>query len=218
MKSLVIFSLFLFLAMSSFAQLTGYWQTENGGCYQIRQNGNEVWWAGEAPGVQRPSNIFHGAVAGNNLTGIWCDLPSSPTQGCGQSLSLRIENNNRMVKLASSSSYNGSVWTRQSGPCERSSGYWLVTAPGGWESKWIPQGTSNIYDAVWTNKNTMATVTTQMSITIDGNKFTGTRISSDDNVYCNYQGIISDDGNSIPNGTGSCGVGTTISWSAVLVK
>ncbi len=115
MKKIV--TILVLFPLSGFAQLTGYWQTENGGCYQITQDGNEVWWAGETPNAQRPTNVFHGFISGNTLVGLWCDMPSSSSQGCRESLSLRLENDNRMVKVASSASYNGNVWTRQNGPC-----------------------------------------------------------------------------------------------------
>jgi hypothetical protein len=111
--SLSIFLLLFLFPLLTFSQLTGYWQTDVGGCYQIRQNGNEIWWAGEASDIQRPKNVFHGTIAGDILTGQWCDLPSSSSQGCEETLALRIESNNRLVKISSSASYNGSVWTKQ---------------------------------------------------------------------------------------------------------
>ena len=101
----LIVQLFLFLPFSLFAQtydLTGYWQSDAGGCYQIRQSGNEVFWAGAV-------NVFHGAIAGNTLTGLWYDLPSNSYKAFGASLSTRIENNNRIVKVSESANYRGSV-------------------------------------------------------------------------------------------------------------
>lgn len=103
------------IPLLSVAQLTGYWQTENGGCYQIRQNGNEIWWAGEYVGNQRSMNVFHGTLAGNMVTGQWCDLPSNSRQGCEETLALKLENNNKLVKVASSAPYNGTTWTKQVG-------------------------------------------------------------------------------------------------------
>ena len=98
----------------SFAQLTGYWKTDVGGCYQIMQDGNEVWWIGARGPNIRSSISFHGVLAGNQLTGKWCDMPSHDKQNCGEGLSLRIENNNRMVKIGETVSYYGKVWTRSS--------------------------------------------------------------------------------------------------------
>jgi len=214
MKNLFILILLL-LSCSTFGQLTGYWQTDNGGCYQIRQDGNEVWWAGETSDIQRANNVFHGVIAGNNLTGIWCDMPSNSTQGCRESLSLRIENNNRMVKVASSSPYNGRVWTRQNGPCEEKEEYWEVTGDGGWKGIWTRQGKSKTFDAIWTKGG--ATITTKMSINIIGNKMTGERISSSDGVLCYYTGQVSADG-LIVSGSGNCGSGSTFTWSAKIFK
>ncbi len=102
----------MILPLSIFAQLTGYWQTDVGGCYQIRQDGNEVWWIGESAPNKRASIVFQGIVVGNILNGQWCDMPSHDRQNCGQGLSLRIENNDRMVKIGETISYSGSVWTR----------------------------------------------------------------------------------------------------------
>jgi hypothetical protein len=97
--------------------LTGYWQSDAGGCYQIRQRGNEVFWAGEPSGSRVSQNIFHGAISGTTLTGLWYDLPSNPASAFGSSICLRIENGSRLVKVSESESYRGNVWTRSNGPC-----------------------------------------------------------------------------------------------------
>ena len=138
-----LINLFLFLPILTFAQLTGFWQTDTGGCYQIRQDGNEIWWAGETSGSERATNVFHGTIAGNMLTGQWCDLPSNNNQQCEQTLALRIESDSRLVKIASSTSYNGNIWTKTPGGC----GGWIAlhqhqgcTNPQPFckEGKWIP--------------------------------------------------------------------------------
>ena len=103
--------------MSQTHDLTGYWHSDAGGCYQITQKGNEVIWAGEPGTSIRAQNIFHGAIAGNTITGLWYDLPSNQGHAFASSLSLRIENSNTLVKTSESDTYKGSVWTRVSGPC-----------------------------------------------------------------------------------------------------
>jgi hypothetical protein len=108
---------FIFFPILMQAQLTGYWQSDAGGCYHIVQNGNEIWWASEAGSNQMPYNVFHGAVSGNIITGIWNDLPANQNQARDESISLRIENSTRLVKISSSAPYRGDVWTKQSGPC-----------------------------------------------------------------------------------------------------
>jgi len=116
MKKLII-SILLLIPLSTFAQLTGYWQSDVGGCYQVRQNGNEVWWAAEPSGSIRAMNVLHGTLTNNILAGMWCDLPSNSNTGCGQTITIRVENSNRMVKISSTAPYYGSIWTRSNGPC-----------------------------------------------------------------------------------------------------
>ena len=79
--------------------LTGYWKDDAGGSYQIRQVGNNVFWINDG----RPNflNALFGNVEGNLLRGSWSDLPESRWQGSG-SLLLRIESNDRLVKISSS--------------------------------------------------------------------------------------------------------------------
>jgi hypothetical protein len=110
----------LLLALSpliAFSQLTGYWQSDLGGCYQITQNGNEVWWAGESPETMRAKNVFYGTVTGNTLNGVWCDLPSNTKQGFNERLSLMIEGSFKLVKTGETSPYLASTWTKLNGPC-----------------------------------------------------------------------------------------------------
>jgi hypothetical protein len=116
MKNL-FFVIVVCFPLFSFAQLTGYWRTEVGGCYQIRQHGNEVWWVGESPDEKRGKNVFYGQLSGVTLNGIWCDMPSNPDQGCGEKLSFRIEGSNRMVKISETAPYQGRVWTRTDANC-----------------------------------------------------------------------------------------------------
>jgi len=109
-----------FLTLTTVCQtinLTGYWQTEVGGCFQIRHYGNQIVWSGSPSNSTISNNVFQGAIADNILTGLWYDLPSNPYQGFASSLSLRIETNNRMVKNAESNPYNGKIWTRINGNC-----------------------------------------------------------------------------------------------------
>ena len=96
----------------TYAQLTGYWQSDVGGCYEIRQDGNEVWWVGESTSGEKATVVFRGVLMGNTISGQWCDMPSHYHQNCGETLTLQVENNNRFVKTGETISYSGSVWTR----------------------------------------------------------------------------------------------------------
>jgi hypothetical protein len=91
------------------AQLTGAWKDDNGVTYCVQQSGNDVfWYMNDQPRVH---NVFYGIMAGDYLTGQWADLPGGQLRGNG-TLSLRIESNDRMVKIGQSAEYLGSEWTR----------------------------------------------------------------------------------------------------------
>ena len=135
--------LILYLPISGYSQsydLTGYWQSDAGGCYQIRQSGNEIFWAGEPGGTNRAQNVFHGAIAGNLITGLWYDLPSNVYRAFASSLCLRIENNERIVKVSESGPYKGSIWTRVNGPCNGGS---VANNPLQWSTVHEHVGCSN---------------------------------------------------------------------------
>ena len=101
-------SLFLITTMAE-AQLTGEWNSDNGGCYKIRQIGTQIYWSmSDQP---RVINVFSGVVAGNTITGTWADLPGGNLQGSG-TLALRIETPDKLVKIDQTGNYLGSVWTR----------------------------------------------------------------------------------------------------------
>src|SRR6266851_3375642 len=90
--------------------LTGFWQDEHGTRYRLRHVGSELYWYMD--GAPRVVNVFAGTIAGREVTGTWADLPGGELRNSGQ-LALRIESNDRFVKVGESQSYGGSVWTRQ---------------------------------------------------------------------------------------------------------
>ncbi len=108
---------FSLVALTAKAQLTGEWTDENGACYKIRQVENQVFWYMD--GRPRVINVFMGYLAGNTITGTWADVPGGNILGSG-TLALRVENQNRMVKIDQNGNYGGSVWTR--GSCSNTAG------------------------------------------------------------------------------------------------
>lgn len=89
--------------------LSGTWRTDFGGTYTIRQNGEKIcWYYSDLPRVH---NVFCGVIAGNTISGNWLDPPGGQLEQAGQ-LALRIESNDRMVKISSTGDYGGSTWTR----------------------------------------------------------------------------------------------------------
>ena len=100
------------LASAQAFDLTGAWRDENGMPYTVRQVGGEVFWYMD--GGARVRHVFHGTIAGNTIAGKWADLPTGELRNGGQ-LALRVESNDRMVKVGESQADHGSVWTRQAG-------------------------------------------------------------------------------------------------------
>ena len=102
------------VARAQTIDLTGIWQddTRGGGIYRLRQVGNRAYWIVDGTPMRSYVNLFSGEITGNSLAGIWVDLPDSPTLG-GGNLTLRIESNDRLVKVDSSAYYGAQAWFRQ---------------------------------------------------------------------------------------------------------
>jgi hypothetical protein len=111
---------FLFMPMLGSAQtfdLTGFWQSDVGACYQVRQKGNEIVWIDEPTMNSYAYNAFYGIITGNIIKGKWYDMPSNSQNNFGESMTIQIENDSRLVKISESKPYNGSVLTKLNGPC-----------------------------------------------------------------------------------------------------
>jgi len=113
---LLFTALVCFFYTFSFSQnydLTGYWQTDDktGVTHFIRQINNEIYWYMSNP--PNSFNVFQGTIVGNIITGKWIDLPGSTTLSEG-TLAIRIESDNRLVKLSDSGKerYGATVWNR----------------------------------------------------------------------------------------------------------
>jgi hypothetical protein len=93
--------------------LTGTWRDDRGRVTFIRQVGDQVcWYVDSRPGAHE---VFCGTISRNNtITGQWMDLPGAREQDNGQ-LTLRVESNNRIVKVRSTPAYVASTWTLDNG-------------------------------------------------------------------------------------------------------
>lgn len=114
--------------------LTGAWRDDNGIVSAVRQVGEKVCWYADAR--PRVHNVFCGIIAGSSLTGNWLDLPGGELQGSGQ-LALRVESNDRILKVGSSAPYGASVWTRVAGAAAASRSGSVV---GTWSWAFAPSG------------------------------------------------------------------------------
>ena len=94
--------------------LTGLWRDDTGGgaVYRLRQVGNWLYWLVDGTPKGSYVNISYGQISGNTITGMWVDMPGSPTLS-GGTLTLRIESNDRLVKVGTSG-YGAQAWIRVS--------------------------------------------------------------------------------------------------------
>jgi len=77
-----------FISSTHARDLTGVWQSDGIGTalgtYYIRVHGADVFWMGESSdAAQSWSNVFHGTLKDNIITGKWVDLPLGASGGAG---------------------------------------------------------------------------------------------------------------------------------------
>jgi hypothetical protein len=98
--------------VSSPVHLTGKWFCNDGGSYFIRQIGNEIWWHGlSRDGGATWSNVFHGRLNGNQVSGRWADVPQGRIQNAGE-MTLQILGNRKFKAIRKTGGFGGSEWTR----------------------------------------------------------------------------------------------------------
>jgi predicted small lipoprotein YifL len=75
---------------SSAIDLTGTWAGDDSGVYYLRQLGDQVWWLGMSglggPLVDRGTdwtNVYHGTLKGDTVTGTYADVPGGAIQDKG---------------------------------------------------------------------------------------------------------------------------------------
>lgn len=98
-------------ALCSFNGLNGTWRGNDGGRYQVRQNGMRVWWTGmSGDGGRSWAHRFQGVRRGNTISGNWADFRGPMGRG---TLNLRVVNDMRMVRVSNTGSgFGGSQWRR----------------------------------------------------------------------------------------------------------
>jgi len=75
---------------SSAIDLTGTWAGDDAGVYYLRQVGDQVWWLGMS-GIGGPlvargtdwTNVYHGTLKGDTVTGTYADVPGGAIQDKG---------------------------------------------------------------------------------------------------------------------------------------
>ena len=112
--------------LSQSYNLTGTWKDDNGTTYFLRHFENRLFWSMDS----RPKvhNVFCGTIDRNSIQGWWADLPDGQMSGNG-ALTLRIESNDRFVKVGQSGNYGASIWTRVGSEKPSLKGIWLCYYP-----------------------------------------------------------------------------------------
>lgn len=91
--------------------LTGVWSCDDGGSYYVRQLGGNVWWYGESSNG-RWSNIFHGAMNGDWVDGLWLDVPKGRDRNNG-AIRLRVDSRDEFHREQNTGDdFGGSRWRR----------------------------------------------------------------------------------------------------------
>src|SRR6266545_2679850 len=100
--------------------LTGTWIANDGAIYYLRQTGNELWWAGFS--VETPAgisdlhkgllftNVFHGQLSGNTVSGEWADVPRGRLLNSG-TLTLSVSAD-QIQRQAVTGGFGAAVWNR----------------------------------------------------------------------------------------------------------
>jgi hypothetical protein len=196
--------------------LSGFWKDDTGGgaVYHVRQVGNRIYWVVDGTPMGSFVNLSYGEISGNIINGIWVDLPGSPSLG-GGNLSLRIESNDRFVKVSSSPYYGAQTWTRQgsavvglpqqriipAAPRASQTRVWQYQSAGDWSGTWTRRENSNLYDSNLQGRYERQTIVEQ--VTFDGNRVHAQRIQSTDYKLCTLDGTLQPDGHTYL-GTGQC--------------
>jgi hypothetical protein len=106
------------------SDLTGLWQSDDGGTYYLRQFQDHsdlvLWWAGlSRNGTFQDgltfSNVYRGKVIGQSIFGEWSDVPRGQTANHGALNLLFVDGSDieqRLQKTDSTGGFGGSLWTR----------------------------------------------------------------------------------------------------------
>jgi len=95
--------------------LTGTWNSDDGGAYYIKQHGHIVWWNGENSATGPAwANVARGILSNCVLTLEYSDVPKGSATGFS-TLVLEVLSNDEMVAREKPQSYSGSHWWRVQG-------------------------------------------------------------------------------------------------------
>ncbi len=104
----IIFMMFaalgIFAGNVSAAEINGYYESDDGGAYFIRQVKDTVYWFGEHPSGSY-ANVLSGKITGNKIAGSFWDVPKGKAKGSGE-ITLEIRDNGAtIVKISSTAAF-----------------------------------------------------------------------------------------------------------------
>lgn len=103
---LIVTFLMAFAAFGVFAnnlsakEINGYYESDDGGAYFIREINGSVYWFGEHPNGSY-ANVLSGKITGNKITASFWDVPKGKAKGAGE-ITLEVrDNGDTLVKISS---------------------------------------------------------------------------------------------------------------------
>lgn len=91
--------------------LTGTWQGDDGGVFQIRTTGNDLFWIATYSGPSA-ANVFHGVwSSGGTFSGRWAEVPPSAGRNEGR-LAVRVLDENTLQQVTSTNGFPAKTLTR----------------------------------------------------------------------------------------------------------
>jgi hypothetical protein len=94
-----------------FLDLTGIWRCNDGGTYYLRQEGDDLWWAGEDP-EQKWTHLFKGTVTEETIEGEWIGLPKGKSTEFGR-LTLNIFQGNKLTGDSPGGNLSNAEWKKE---------------------------------------------------------------------------------------------------------
>ncbi|MEZ0368183.1 MAG: hypothetical protein ACAI44_03750 [Candidatus Sericytochromatia bacterium] len=92
--------------------LSGIWQSNDGGKYYIRHDGNKlIWYGQEKPVSPDWANIAYGSVNGKNASLYWADMPKGDAEGYGH-ISLKAIDHDHLIRTDAGGGFGGTKWER----------------------------------------------------------------------------------------------------------
>src|SRR4029077_1068575 len=117
-KQLFFFDAKMGPVLTAAIDLNGTWSCNDHGTYTIHQEGRKISWNGENPPWFR--NSFDASITEQGyVEGTWHDLPGCRAFSSG-TLTLKIENPSRLVRISQTGNFSGSIWTKNGNAMRKS--------------------------------------------------------------------------------------------------